>query len=318
MRVGIGPRNTSGQAWMLARVLRDHGIDAESFGPEQHTPPMGWPIDRRTSSKPWTEPGWDEYLAGFTHLIAWNGFGLRGGWFDSFRDPRVALMFRGSDLRLPTYHRRLEPWSPFGHKAPLITRLEIRADLMRQRLARWQGPIFVATAEMIDYEPRAVWCPIIADPAKGRPLFTGRKPVVLHNPTNEMMKGSVPTDPAYELVQPGRVSAQRMLDLIADADVVVGGLRLGDYGGTEIQAMAAGRVVVGNIGNRVRSRIPAAVPIVQADPSNVLDVLRDIAANPVNYRAIAARGQEFHRQFHDGRYSVAALSTFLGTQAVAA
>ena len=304
---------------MLARALRAHGIDAESFANEQHKPPMGWPVDRRIDERISRIPGWEEYIARFTHVLAWNGLGPRGRWFDQDPDPRMALMFRGSDLRVPDKHRRMEPWSPFPptgeHK--LSDLLRVKAEGMHNRLSRWSGPVFVATAEMRDYCARAVWCPIMADPATGRPLFTG-KPVVLHNPTNLFMKGTLSPDPAYDLVQPGPVSRQRMLALIADADVLVGGLRLGDYGGTEIQAMAAGRVVVGNVSPRVRSRIPDPVPIVQADPSTVQDVLRDIAANPDRYRDIAAQGPAFHERYHDGRYSVAALGAFLGTEAVAA
>jgi hypothetical protein len=319
MNVGIGPRNTAGQAWMLARALRSRGIPAESFAPEHHRPPMGWPVDRRVPRKHWTLDGWSDYMASFSHLIAWNGLSpIHGSWFSSDPDPRVAVMFRGSDLRRPGYHRRLEPWSPFG-KDLLSARLDKRAEAMRQRLHRWAGQVFVATVEMCDYDSRAIWCPIIADPVpERRPLLERPKPLVLHNPTNVQMKGTVEPDSAYDLWQPGPLSRDDMLAAIAQADVVVGGLRLGDYGGTEIQAMAAGRVVVGNISNRVRMRMQMPVPIVQADPHSIREVLQDIAAYPDDYRQIAADGSAFHERFHNGEASVAALRSWLHERTVTA
>jgi hypothetical protein len=53
------------------------------------------------------------------------------------------------------------------------------------------------------------------------------------------------------------------------------------------------------------------VPIVQANPDTIVDVLRDIASRPDDYRAIAAKGPAFHARFHDGSYSVAQLAGFL-------
>jgi hypothetical protein len=106
-----------------------------------------------------------------------------------------------------------------------------------------------------------------------------------------------------------------MLREIRAADVVVDGLVLGAYGGTAIQAMAAGRLVLGNVNATVREALPD-LPIVQAYPDTVVDVLRDVAARPDHYRAIARRGPAFHARYHDGRYSVAQLGGFL-SEAVA-
>jgi hypothetical protein len=144
------------------------------------------------------------------------------------------------------------------------------------------------------------------------------RPVVLHIPTNGQLKGAkyVEAVPGIDLRRPEMMWPNQALAAIRDADVVIGGLVLGDYGGTEIQALAAGRVVVGNVSQRVRRRLD--VPIVQAEPNTLADVLRDIVNRPDQYRSIAAQGPAFHARYHDGRHSVAALADFLGLAEVAA
>ena len=64
--------------------------------------------------------------------------------------------------------------------------------------------------------------------------------------------------------------------------------------------------------------MPVPIPIVQATPETIVDVLRDIGAHPDRYRRLAAEGQAFSRRYHDGRASVAALGDFLAAGTVAA
>ena len=314
MRVGIGPRNTAGQGLALARALRAAGFDAESFATEQHRPPLGWPVDHRLVGLYWKATDWPVYLRGFTHLVMWNGLTPRGRWWWSDPKSHGALMFRGSELRRPDVHRDVERWSPYGEDE-LSERLRHQSARLARWLNAWQGPVFVATVEMLDYAPpRARWVPIIAEPVpEPAPLFSGPQTVVLHQATNGMLKGSryvVPVS-GIELRRPGMITPPQMLAAIRSADVIVGGLVLGDYGGTEIQGLAAGRIVVANVSERVRSRMPVPVPIVQADPSTITEVLRDIAAHPDDYVHLSEEGRAFHAQFHDGRYSVEQLGGFL-------
>lgn len=320
MRVGIGPTNAAGQGYRLAVALRGAGIAAESFGIEdQHPAPLQFQVDRTLTREEWGSPAWCEYVDGFSHLLMWNGlspYAPHRWWVHELDRPaRKAAVFRGSELRVPAVHRTLEPWSPFRRKSALRSQLEARNAWLRARLAEYVPEAYVATLEMLDYLPSAGWLPIIADPAEGRPVLDRRRPVVLHFPTNGQLKGAAHVDALplddIDLRRPALMAPDQALAAIADADVVIGGLVLGDYGGTEIQAMAAGRVVVGNVSPRVRDRLPEACPIVQADPATLRSVLHDIVVRPEHYHEIAARGPAFHARFHDGRFSVAQLAGFL-------
>lgn len=287
MMVGIGPVNTAGQATRLAAALRRSGVPAESWSPRPHR--LGFPVDRLGP------------MGRYSHVVSWTGVPVR--------HPRVADAFQGSELRVPSMHRALEPWSPFGDD-------DFTHELERRLRTQRDVPTFVATMELLDYAPGAKWIPIIAEPIAGGPLLAGR-PRALFAPSNGVLKGAACVDaldvPEVDLIRPAWMPPSDFLALLASVDVVIGGLVLGDYGGTEIQGMAAGRVVVGNVSPRVRSRLPEACPIVQADPSTLAGVLRDIAARPEHYRTIAAEGPGYAGRWHDGRQSVAALGEFLGT-----
>jgi hypothetical protein len=325
MMVGIGPTNAGGQAFRLAKALRRHGIDAESYGLEnQHAEPLKFQVDRIIRTAEWGGVAWRTYLRRFTHLLLWNGLSPagRGRWWNHESGPS-AVVFRGSELRNPKHHARLEAWSPFKHGDELTDALQLRNDRLRDRLRHHPPDLaYVATLEMRDYLPRARWLPIIADPVEGRPVLARKRSTVLHMPTNGQLKGSHHVDSleaeGFTLQRPSLLRPEKALAAIAEADIVIGGLVLGDYGGTEIQAMAAGRVVVGNVSERVRRRMPVEVPIVQATPDTLPVVLADILADRPRYRELAEAGRGFAERFHDGRYSVGQLADFLPVGSVAA
>jgi hypothetical protein len=324
MRVICGPVNTAGSAYRLAHALRREGIEAESaaIAYSARRTPLTWPVDHLLPNR-WATPDHRRYLARFTHSILWSGLSLRrpGRWFDEDQPVgREAVLTVGSELRVPGVHRRLEPWSPFGDDA-LSQRLVPYAARFHRRLARRKVPLFVHTWGMLDYAD-AVVLPIIGDPLSVGPLLRRKRPLVLYAPTNGLLKGArhvEATDWAgFELVRPALLQPAEMEASIRDCDIVLGGMVLGDYGLTEIQGMAAGRLVIANVGERVRAKMPEDPPIVHATPDILGSVIADVLANRSRYREIAARGPEFVERWHDGRYSVAQLRPFLGLNQVAA
>jgi hypothetical protein len=298
-------------------ALRAAGFEAESFAITwQHPPPLTFPCDRRIRQSEYGSPAWRRHVDSFTHHLVWNGISPYGPQMQRL-PARSALVFRGSELRIPAMHRRLQRWSPFPAH-PQTGTLTRRALAVHRRLRGNRLPTYVATLEMLDYLPTARWLPIIADAAPARPVLRRKRPVVLHVPTDAPMKGSQHVDgldlPHLDIRRPGLMKPSKMLEAIAEADIVIGNLLLGDYGGTEIQAMAAGRVVIANIDKRVRQRI-AGLPIVHATPDTLRAVLSDIDRDAWRERAEA--GRAFHAQYHDGRYSVEQLTGFLEGRAAA-
>jgi hypothetical protein len=98
-------------------------------------------------------------------------------------------------------------------------------------------------------------------------------------------------------------------ELVASADVVVDQVMTGSYGVAAVEAMAAGRLVVGNVAPEVRALVPDPVPVVDAPPERLESVLRQILSDPSSYHATAVEGVQFAHRWHDGRAAALALDT---------
>ena len=316
MRVLLGPYNTAGGASRLSKALRDAGIDAESAAVDRsRARPLYWPPDRLLPPR-WEGRAWDRHLATFTHFLLWSGLSLKGHnrWFDQDSFPKAAVVATGSELRLPLVHKQLEPYSPFGDDA-LSQKLIVYSARFHQRFVRNPLPLFVLNAGMIDYRP-STWLPIIADPVSAPPPLIRKRPVVLYAPTNGLLKGAQYVDAlepdGYDFHRPdGLISPAEMEQAIADCDILIGGLCLGDFGHTETQGLAAGKLVVANLSPRVVGHMPEGPPFVHATPDTLASVLADVVANRDKYRPLAAQGVEWWDKYASGPFSVQQLGGFL-------
>jgi hypothetical protein len=109
-----------------------------------------------------------------------------------------------------------------------------------------------------------------------------------------------------------RVLPQDMPIHIADADIVIDQLLIGDYGALACQAMAAGRCVVGHVSAGVRSQLPHPLPIVEARGRELRAVLERLVEDREEGQRAARAGIGYARTFHDGTYSAMQLAPFLG------
>jgi len=146
---------------------------------------------------------------------------------------------------------------------------------------------------------------------------------VVHAPSTPWLKGTEQVEAALQpLVDAGRIELRlvtgmmpaQAAELIRSADVVVDQVLLGLYGVLACEAMSAGRLVLGNVGERLRSRVPADVPVVEVTPTDIGHVLEAFLRDPSAAREVAGRGPAFVRRFHDGRYSSRVLADFLNVR----
>src|SRR5690606_24053401 len=150
-------------------------------------------------------------------------------------------------------------------------------------------------------------------------------PIVMHAPTNPAVKGTALIEPSVQrLAAEGIIDYHRIIKVPAaemprkyeQADVVLDQFALGIYATTSIEAMAAGRLVVAHLHDQVREHIfnvtGLKAPVVEATPDTIGDVLRDVAARPDYYRAIAQRGPEYVEAVHNGELSARVIAPFLG------
>jgi len=172
-----------------------------------------------------------------------------------------------------------------------------------------------------------VWLPVVIETPRwttSTPPLAAEVPVVAHAPSNARIKGSDLVEPVLRrLEQEGLIRYRRvagvpaaeMPQLYRDVDIVLDQFRLGAYGTTAVESMAAGRLTVGHlrpeVRDRIRDRAGAEVPILEAVPDTLEQVLRDAVADRSAARALAAQGPGFAAAVHDGTFSAGALTQFL-------
>jgi hypothetical protein len=339
VRLVIGPANFAGQAWQWAKAVERARPDVATTVVAVRNEVLDFPADYAVPDDLYRWARWSREQQrwverSFTHVLLDGVRPLTGPLLagDARRDAasfrraglRVALAAHGSEIRLPSRHRELYPYSPFDPALPETQRLQARAERFGGVLARDQGPTYVSTPDLLDFAPKAQWLPVVVDAEawhSDAPVLERARPVVVHIPSNPFLKGSAAADAALRrLHDAGRIEYRRLEGiapgrvpgLVADADVVLDQLVLGCYGVMAVQAMCAGRLVVAHVAEHVRARLPAGLPVVESGPADVEAVIDQVLAERERYRSMAAEGPGYAAELHDGRRSAAVLGAFLG------
>ena len=348
-RLAIGPANFAGQAFRWAEAVTRHlGIPADSFSNRSTVLPgigrggFDFPV-HHTLPHHRASSSWEKrvrmgcLLEDVTHLAV-DGFlpvfgrldrSHVGEELERLRGMKleVALIAHGSDVRDPDSHMARYPFSYF-RDAPSawVESLRSRSRVNRQTAADVDLPVFVSTPDLLLDLPMATWLPLTIDLESWhspRPALTERIPTVVHAPSRRRppIKGTAFIDPVLRhLHEQGRIvylSPERlphavMRSLIRDADVVVDQILTGSYGVTAVEGMAAGRLVLGYVGDDVRNLMPEAPPIVDADPIRFAEVIERILVEPESFIEQASLGPAFAERWHGGLASARALERFIG------
>jgi hypothetical protein len=339
----IGSNNNAGMGHAWAVAVREHsGRTARNIQKKSYA--FAYGSDIMAEDKDWVDPLWGlarvaDTLDTVTHVLSESGLAvlgrLNGGQLaDDLPELRragirSALLFHGSDIRSPDRHVELYKFSPF--RAPATEEDRQLTEVLRGKtaeMAKWveefDGPVFVSTPDLLDDVPRATWLPVVVDLEQWtegtRTPLEREVPVVVHAPSRPFMKGSDLIEPTLrDLESRGLIEYRRLehipqaelVGVVQDADIVLDHFVIGNYGVMTCQAMAAGRVSIANIDPRVRDRVPAEIPTLQADPDSLAEVIEGVLADRDRARAVAATGRAFVREFHDGRKSAEALESWL-------
>ncbi len=345
----IGPANSAGQAWAWTRCAQRYlsGVSGWTVAlrNERYDYPADELVDRQAylADADWQLRELSRARSVWTHALLEAGRPLLGGLAgrDFVEDAEllrrsgvtVGLVFHGSEVRDPRRHRRTHEFSPFADpKDELTRRLQARCDALLPLVEAFDGPLFASTPDQLDYLPdRARWLPVVVDTEEfspdrdGAPVPLERaRPLVVHAPSNPALKGTADVERVLsplagrgliELRMVTGMAPTQAAELIRSADVVVDQLLLGLYGVLACEGMASGRVVVGHLGETLRARVHEesgeAVPVVEATPATLDQVIRQLLEERDGGRAAAASGPGFVRRVHDGRRSASVLSSFL-------
>ncbi|WP_337191392.1 glycosyltransferase family 4 protein [Virgibacillus salexigens] len=134
-------------------------------------------------------------------------------------------------------------------------------------------------------------------------------PLIVHAPTSRNLKGTefilnavstlkrkgIPLK--FKLIE--GYTYQETKQLLSQADIVIDQLRIGASGFISSEAMAFGKPVICYIREDLVDKYSGKLPIVNANPSTILTVLKELVQNPVKWGELGREGRKYIESFHD-------------------
>ena len=338
LRLIIGPANFAGQGYAWARAAESaiEGLRAESLTRTVGT--FHFPTDDSVSPYAYTTGKWknrqnQRIIENFTHVLIEAGRPITGYLHGRNVDGEIkvftkaglscAVVSHGSDTRVPSHHIQKYSASPFNDApSDVVETLENRAKQLVEIYSKLDIPVFVSTPDLLDDLPNGIWLPVVVDRAQWKTEYVANtgKLKVLYAPSKSWIKGGPKVDEVLQgmaerglidYVRITSVPADDMPALVESVDIVIDQFAIGAYGAMAVQAMAAGKVVIGHVAPWVRERIPDDVPIVESTVDRLEEFVSKINADESLRQELATQGQQFVAKFHDGSYSGAVLKSWI-------
>jgi glycosyltransferase involved in cell wall biosynthesis len=317
MRVLHAPAEIAGQATILARALRAEGVDARSLA---YNP--GFPEYEADESRPYDAMSpLPRYLGYLKSLLRHAGrYDVYHFHFGRTLIPphnpdlplfhalgaRVVFHYHGCDVRnrahmLATHtHATCTECAPFCHPA--------RQQKILASARRFADAELVSTPDLLESVPGARHFPVVADLAQyPLSLPRGAPKLVLHAPTNRLIKGTRYVEAAFESLRPRfpgvrfevveRVPWRELRDRMAEADVLIDQVFMGWYGMVAVEAMALGKVVLCMIRDDFEPRLRGC-PIVRCTKERLADSLAEVLGGETDRGALGEAGRAFVEREH--------------------
>jgi len=317
MKVLHAPAEIAGQASVLARGLRAIGIEAHSLA---YNP--GFPHYRPDEMKPYDDlpalPRYAGYLRSLArHLGRYDVYHFHFGRtlvpphnpdLPLYRalGKRVIFHYHGCDVRNRYHMWANHPRAACTECAPFC--IPPRQRRILSSAARHTDLELVSTPDLLESATRAVHFPVAADLSEYP--FTppkGAARLVLHAPTNRLIKGTRHVERAYEQARrsfPGtefvvveRKPWSELRDLMMLADVVVDQVFMGWYGMVAVEAMAMGKPVLCFIRPDFEPLLRDC-PIVRCTLEDLPERLAELLGDPARCRALGEAGRAYVEREH--------------------
>ncbi len=323
MRILHAARNIADQPAIVVRALRAMGHEAEVW--EYDANPFGFEVDRTISlDRETRDPTvfWRTFLEAIDRFdvlhfhFARTLFPNQWGGLPPFWDlpiyrilgKKVFFTFHGTDIRIRRIHEQVNPWSYYRFSD--IEADDDRTEKVIEVCRTYADRLFVTSVDYRHFVPEAEVLPRAIDLAAWpeQPPAQRDVPVVLHVPSRRGTKGTDLILAGLDrLAAAGLPFERRLLEgvphdeamrAIADADVVIDNVLTGDYEVVSIEAMAANRVAVANVGPQALDAFPAA-PVWALDPDTFDERMTTLLTDRELRRGLASRGRSYVAGIHD-------------------
>ena len=318
MRVLHAPSEIAGQPSILARALRDLGVAAWSLA----TNPSF------AQYRPDEAPGFDDmpplprYLgyAGLVarHLTKHDVFHFHFGRtlipphnldLPLYRALGKKLVFHshGCDVRNRAHMLATHRWSTCTECAPFcIPKRQER--ILREARANAHAEL-VSTPDLLESVPNAEQVHVAAWLPDYEPKpFRDTPRLVLHAPTNRLIKGTKYVEAAFEQLRPQfpgvefrtveQMPWQQLRDLMSECDVFVDQVFMGWYGMVSVEAMALERPTLTYMRPEFEPRAHGA-PVVRITVETLADELAAVLRDTPRRRALGQEGRAYVEREHE-------------------
>ncbi len=313
-RILHGPSNVAGMAGLLARGQREIGHDSLAIcRPNRRFrfPADAWVGEGRVGEVRLSHALAELSRVQILHIYFGESFlgrELIDARIAQRLGKRVFFTFLGCDIRDSKARQAGGDWSICGGCWPQGCSAN-RVDALRAALES-RETIFVATPDLLEEVPTAVWLPLPVDLSFWRPTQPAPQNGVLrifHAPTDEGKKGTIHLRAAINaLVAKGApvelvTASGERADLVRAASgchVAVDQVTSGVYGTTGAEMMALGLPVIARIDARARAIYPEDLPVISADPDSLPGVLEGLISGRVDLVAAGIQAAVYAARVH--------------------
>ncbi|MCL2881776.1 MAG: glycosyltransferase [Coriobacteriia bacterium] len=224
--------------------------------------------------------------------------------------------WQGSEIRMPSIESQTNPYyhlildedgiSPFGDDGlsrirqqkmyelgfePLVT-----AGMRQYILPEYTGPI------------HQIFHPVSLDSEPAYPELNNLRPLIVHIPSKERVKGSLYVRRAIERIRPladfeyieaTGIPRTEVLDLMRRCDIYIDQMILGDHGMASLEAMSYGKPVVCYLKPSVLELLPADIPIVNATIDDLSEKLLELIKDPQMRCDLGQASRAYVKKYHD-------------------
>ncbi len=317
MRVLHAPSEIAGQTSILARALRDLGVEAWSLATNptfaQYTPDEATGDDAKSPLP--------RYLSYAGHVLKhaghWDVFHFHFGRtlipphnpdLPLYRalGKKVVFHYHGCDVRNRAHMKATHARSTCTECDPFC--LPARQQRILASARRWVDAEIVSTPDLLESVPNArqlhvaVWLPDypFAEPRREPRL-------VLHAPTNRLIKGTKYVEAAFEALRPKfpgvefrtveKVPWAGLRDLMRECDVFVDQLFMGWYGMVSVEAMALGKPALAYVRPGFEPLAKDA-PVVRTSIETLAADLEALLGDAPRRAALATAGRAYVEREH--------------------
>ena len=316
------PTTNAGQPYNLSSALRERGHSSNALS--LSTNPLGYKSDLTLETATTT----NELLNSFSSIM--NRFdilhyhalplifkkkmsGLTG--IDLFlarlNGKQIFYHFRGSEIRMKSVFEASSKYH-YTKEAP-----DIFHDFPEEHQKRYvdlalalSDQVLAVDPEIQSYVPQSVILPRVINTSDYKPKdHANDKIKIIHAPSRRHVKGTKAIETAIKTLKSEGYDIDFTLiqnmkndDALAHyqkADIIIDQLRIGWYGVLSVEAMALGKPVISFIRADIKHHLPVPAPIANANPDNLLSVLRSLIENEEERIALSKRGRSYVEAMHD-------------------